>query len=158
MLGMAKRKVPPDYVCPEPATFSPIVMSDEAAREWEEKERRKRQYEASPEYQLRLRQNSTLAADLMIQMRPFIEQARRRNFLYFRSLVDYGKRDTLKLQFADGKGSYYVRSVSVAKLAEKHGIDPDMHLIDGRIYHAMLDDGFGGLDHGMQVTRVRATS
>jgi hypothetical protein len=143
----------------EPAVFISIVASDKTIAEMEERERLERERRASPQYQREHKRNADIAIELLAYIGPFIEEARQRGFHYFRSLVDY-RTCGIQLQFADGKGKYYLRAVSLGRLCRRHGTSPDYRVasqVSDHVYiHLLHEEGFGMLDHGMMRERVKA--
>jgi hypothetical protein len=104
------------------------------------------------------------ARDIAIQrlrerVDPLVADARRRGFVYFRSLQEIGARSaTIRLQFADGKGSFYERRLGIEKLVKEVGMPSGWKWRLESAIHSYVRslDGIGMLDHGMQAKRVRA--
>lgn len=179
-INTMKPRKPQEYVVGEPAIFTSVVAGPEFAAESEELKKfkltedepfryevlraRKRWKELDERdkarygdgYEERLRIRAAIESDVLEQIKPMAENARARGFCFFRCTED---SDRLQLQFADGEGAYFQRSVSLNRFAAKHRI-PSWHECS-RISSAMehyVEDLYGmrSLDHGMMSRRVPA--
>jgi hypothetical protein len=92
---------------------------------------------------------------------PLVEEARQRGFVFFDCYLKTSLPTMpVRLQFADGTGSYYEKSLGIHKVAQKHGFSPtlgDATDINAtvRSYVRHLD-GIRMLDRGMRRRRVSA--
>lgn len=176
-----KRRRPQNYVIGEPAVFSPVVAGPEFEAECQELQKfklsedepfmyqvlrlRKRRREIDERdqelygdgYQERLRIRDAIGSDVFEWIKPMAENARARGFSFFRCNTD---RSRLQLQFADGKGAYFQRSVSLKRFADKYGISLDWNEcpdISSATESCVLGlNGMRSLDHGMTSKRVPA--
>jgi hypothetical protein len=88
------------------------------------------------------------------------EEAKKRGFVYFR--VDRRSNGvSIRMQFADGKGKFYERSVGLERLVKEQFGSPFLPVYSDiedlvRSYVRNLS-GIGAADHGMLDERVRAT-
>jgi len=90
---------------------------------------------------------------------PLVIEARTRGFVYFRTMRDLGSRpDAIRLQFADGKGSFYERSLGIERIASKVGLPRAWYRELEPALHSYVRslDGIRMLASGMQIKRVRA--
>ena len=93
---------------------------------------------------------------------PLVDEARRRGFTFVRCDTN---RDALSLpvliQFADGKGQYYQRSLAIAKVAATHGLNVTLSdAVDVRVAvenHLRGLEGFKGIESNMKKKRVPAS-
>jgi hypothetical protein len=112
------------------------------------------------ELERRKQAKRAIADERCQRINPIVDDARRRGFGYFRSLLDL-RKDGIRLQFADGKGTFYERMIGYSKLSNKHNIHLLLHDrsdIENSVHSYVRGmDGIGMLDHGMTATRVRAT-
>jgi len=183
--GMGRKKRE-DYVCGEPVVFSSVVAGPELEREWQELQKFKISEDEEVSYEvLRLRKASkerddkdkarygeegfkarqetkrAIGRDLVERIRPVAEAAKLRGFVYFQCRPG-PHYDGLELQFADGKGTYFRRSIRLNRFADKHRISLDWQEcfdIASALEHAVKDIfEMGYLDHGMTAKRVRATT
>jgi hypothetical protein len=102
-----------------------------------------------------------VVSDVIERVNPLVDEARRRGFMFVRCDTN---RNAMSLpvivQFADGKGQYYERSLAIAKDAAKHGLRVTLSdAVDVRVavesYVRSLD-GFNGIESRMKRRRVRA--
>src|ERR1022692_650506 len=141
-----KRRKPQNYVVGEPAVFSSVVAGPEFDAECRELEKFKltaeepfmyevlRARKISKElderdksrygdgYEERLRIRAAIRSAVCEWIKPMAEYARARGFVFFRCNRDSNR---LQLRFADGKGAYFQRSVSLNRFADKYGISLD---------------------------------
>jgi hypothetical protein len=112
-------------------------------------------------YSEREKVKDAVISDVIQRANPLIDEARRRGFVFVRCDTN---RDAMSLpvtmQFADGKGQFYERSLPIAKDAAKHGLRVTLSdAVDVRVavesYVRGLD-GFKGIESGMKRRRVRA--
>ena len=94
---------------------------------------------------------------------PSVEEARHRGHVFFDCLLKISVRSMpIKLQFADGQGAYYEKTLGSQKLALKHGFSPTLgDAVDFnaglRVYIRGLE-GIKMLDRGMKGRRVPSKS
>ncbi len=178
-----KRRKPKDYVVGEPAVFFSIEAGPEFAAECEELERfkltenepfnydvlRRRKYRRELDdrekarygdaYEEWLRIRAAFKSDVWAWIKPMAEDASARGFRYFRCNQDTN-RFQLQLQFADGKGSYFQRSVSLNRFADKYALslnwDECLRIRSAVESYIRELVGMGMLDHGMTARRVPA--
>jgi len=137
---------------------------------WQVTEARKRREERKHEeiarygeegYARRQEAKQAVLNELKGRLDLFAEGAKKRGFVYFRALLDLHRNISIRLQFADGKGKFYERSVGLERLVTKHlghALLMDFSDIEGLVHSYVRHiPGIGMLDHGMQVERVRAT-
>ena len=95
--------------------------------------------------------------------KPLVDEARNRGFMFVRCDTNRSARSLpVIVQFADGKGQYYERSLAIAKVAGKHELSVTLSdAVDLRVavenYVRSLD-GFKGIESRMKRIRVRAKS
>jgi DNA-binding FadR family transcriptional regulator len=137
---------------------------------WQVTEARKRHEERKHEEIARLgeegyarRQEAKQAVfnELKTRLDLLAEDAKKRDFVYFRTLLDLHKNTSIRLQFGNGKGKFYERSVGLERLVTKHlrnALLTEYSDIEALVHSYVRNlPGIAMLDHGMQVERVRAT-
>ena len=113
------------------------------------------------EYQRRRGARRATIKTLCQRVMPMVEEARKRRFVYFRCSLDTGPGMSIRLQFADGKGAFYERSLSIDKVARDHGLETrltDAVEINGSLHVYVRGlKGIEMLGPGMTAKRVRQT-
>jgi hypothetical protein len=93
---------------------------------------------------------------------PLMEEARSRDFKYFRCSLDLGRAAStafgIRMQFADGKGNYFERCPGFTKILEKyvgHASIPEHWDVVDAIHSFVRQRGFGMLESRMCRQRVK---
>jgi len=126
----------------------------------EHRESQIRQY-GEEGYAQREKVKDAVISDVIERVNPLVDEARRRGFTFIRCDTNRNAMSMpVTIQFADGKGQFYERSLPIAKDAAKHGLSVSLSdAVDVRVavenYLSRLD-GFKGIESGMKRRRVRA--
>jgi hypothetical protein len=132
----------------------------ELRQQRDEIEERDRAHYGEEEYQRRYTAKVATVRTLYERVNPLVEEARKRRFVYFRCSLDTGPDMSIRLQFADGRGTFYERSLSIGKVARVHGLRVsliDAVEINGSVHNYVRGlEGIKMLSRGMTARRVRA--
>jgi len=144
------------------------MADDEALPDWRVREARQRweewrQFELAhygeEEFARRIEGKKAVPGVLCQRVTPLAEEALRRGFPYFGCELDIGKARAIVLQFADGEGAYYQRSIRIERLMkERLNIPqlPDYYDIKAAVYlHMRKLEGIRMMGRHMRARKVR---
>jgi hypothetical protein len=132
-------------------------------REMKERYEKRRQDEikeyGEEEYARRIKAKEAVAKAVNERAAPMVDEARACGFMYFRCGLNTGTSIAIVLQFADGKGKYYERSIGLEKLMRKHLVHPSLpeYCDVSEALHREIRsmDGIEMLWYGMKRKKVR---
>jgi hypothetical protein len=113
-------------------------------------------------YQKRQQAKRVVIEAVIERINPFVDEARKRGFVFFQCDLELMPSFALLLYFADGRGHFYSRSIGLERLMNKHVTLPgimDHHDIKNAIHFYVRGlDGIRMLERSMRRKRIRAKS
>jgi hypothetical protein len=135
-------------------------------RETRERYEKRRQMEmkeyGEDEYARRVKATAAVIDTVCGWVKPLVSEARERGFVYFRCGLKLMPNLAVGLEFADGKGQFYERSIGLERLMRKHLSGPVATLpeytdVSNAVHRYVRGlEGIKMLNHGMKAKRVRA--